>query len=161
MGTRQCDNAGRLILGAGRNRRGEAGRTPHTSGLSMHDAPPPPLDRQGIGRLLAGPLGAPTPHSTTDASGGYAAARTCFNRRDLGVVVALMRPSSAFVPTTTPRSRGGAQARCGDVPAGRREAYGSLVCDLRHPIPDLGLVVALMGLCMPFVPTTTPRSRGK
>ena len=31
--------------------RGEAGRTPHTSGPSMHDAPPPPLDRQGIGRL--------------------------------------------------------------------------------------------------------------
>src|SRR5689334_21509944 len=27
--------------------KGEAGRTPHTSGLSMRDAPPPPLDRQG------------------------------------------------------------------------------------------------------------------
>ena len=34
--------------------RGEAGRPPHTSGPSMHDAPPPPLDRQGIGRLRAG-----------------------------------------------------------------------------------------------------------
>ena len=30
----------------------EAGRTPHTPGPSMHDAPPPPLDRQGIGRLM-------------------------------------------------------------------------------------------------------------
>jgi hypothetical protein len=41
----------------------------------MHDAPPPPLDRQGIGRLLAGAarwFSAPTSHSTTPFSAGYA-----------------------------------------------------------------------------------------
>jgi hypothetical protein len=40
----------RGTAGAAGRARGEAGRTPHTSGPSMHDAPPPPLDRQGIGR---------------------------------------------------------------------------------------------------------------
>ena len=39
----------------------------------MHDAPPPPLDRQGIGRLRAGPAvgdpRAPTSHSTTPPGG--------------------------------------------------------------------------------------------
>ena len=39
------------VTSANTRHKGEAGRTPHTSGLSMHDAPPPPLDRQGIGRL--------------------------------------------------------------------------------------------------------------
>ena len=38
-------------VSTGSGHGGGAGRTPHTSGPSMHDAPPPPLDRQGIGRL--------------------------------------------------------------------------------------------------------------
>ena len=51
----------------------EAGRTPHTPGLSMRDAPPPPLDRQGIGRFAAA-LAVPSGRhlTSTTSFGGYA-----------------------------------------------------------------------------------------
>jgi hypothetical protein len=61
-------NAGLLLVAvavtvltseAGTARR-EAGRTPHTSGLSMRDALPPPLDRQGIGLLYVTQRPAPS-----------------------------------------------------------------------------------------------------
>ncbi|GGN27349.1 hypothetical protein GCM10010109_44880 [Actinoplanes campanulatus] len=79
MGSRQCGGAGRLNrLLNGPGAKGEAGRTPHTSGPSMRDAPPPPLDRQGIGRFPYGRRGAPTPDSTTPSRAGYARMRDFF-----------------------------------------------------------------------------------
>jgi len=52
----------------------------------MHDAPPPPLDRQGIGRFPAGCASPPTSHSTTPRAGGYAGSREFFDGRTCAVL---------------------------------------------------------------------------
>src|SRR3954469_925061 len=74
----------------------------------MHDAPPPPLDRQGIGRftLSEPPLSALTSTSTMPCAGGYAACQKTFGRLSS---VAMSHPLSQPVGSgAAPRLASGA-----------------------------------------------------
>src|SRR5690348_6497641 len=119
----------------------------------MHDAPPPPLDRQGIGRFTSSepPLSAPTSTSTSPCAGGYAACQKKIGRLSSAPMAnPLSQPPGSAVPSQPASGTSGADlprvltSAPANLPVAVRISFARYVFTARRGEAILTIVMGLL-----------------